>query len=68
MRMMLHQMSWMEQTMIIDKFYFMKTEEWFVLIIFVIATLITCSGSDIDNGTTEEDYQEINRSINGVAL
>ena len=61
-------MSWMEQTMIIDKFYFMKTEEWFVLIIFAIATLITCSGSDIDNGTTEEDYQEINRSINGVAL
>jgi len=54
--------------MIIDKFYFMKTEEWFVLIIFAIATLITCSGSDNDNGTTEEDYQEINRSINGVAL
>lgn len=45
----------------------MKLEEWAVLVIFILSCLMACFDSS-DNDNSEDDYQEINRSINGVAL
>jgi hypothetical protein len=44
----------------------MKAEEWAILIIVILSFIISCGG--YSSGSEEDDYQEINRSINGIAL
>lgn len=47
----------------------MKTEEWVALVVFLLSFIIGCGGySDDGPDRGDDDYQEINRSINGVAL
>lgn len=47
----------------------MKAEEWIVLIFFILGGIIGCGGySDEGPDRGDDGYQEINRSINGVAL
>lgn len=47
----------------------MKTEEWVILIVFVLVAIGSCGGmnEDVpDRGDT--GYEDVSRSINGVAL
>ena len=47
----------------------MKTEEWVVLIVIVLVAIVSCGGmneDDPDRGDT--GYEDISRSVNGVAL
>ena len=47
----------------------MKTEEWVILIVIILAAIGSCGGMNEgcpDRGDT--GYEDISRSINGVAL
>lgn len=47
----------------------MKAEEWFLLIMFILGCIIGCGGYSTDGLDRGDDgYEDLNRSINGVAL
>lgn len=47
----------------------MKTEEWVVLIVIILAAIGSCGGMSEDGpDRSDTGYEDINRSINGVAL
>lgn len=47
----------------------MKTEEWVVLIVFVLVAIGSCGGMNEDGPDRDNTgYEDISRSINGVAL
>lgn len=47
----------------------MKTEEWVVLIVIILVAVGSCGGMN-EGGSDRSDtgYEDVNRSINGVAL
>lgn len=47
----------------------MKTEEWVILIVFVLVAIGSCGGMNEDGSDRgDTGYEDISRSINGVAL
>lgn len=47
----------------------MKTEEWVVLIVIVLVAIGSCGSKNEDDPTRgDTGYEDISRSINGVAL
>lgn len=47
----------------------MKTEEWVILIVIVLVTIGSCGGMNEDGSDRgDTGYEDISRSINGVAL
>lgn len=47
----------------------MKTEEWVILIVIVLVAIGSCCGMNEDGPDRgDTGYEDINRSINGVAL
>lgn len=47
----------------------MKAEEWVVLIMIILVAIGSCGGMNEDGSDRGDDgYEDVNRSINGVAL
>lgn len=47
----------------------MKAEEWVILIVFVLVAIGSCGGMNKDGPDRgDTGYEDISRSINGVAL
>lgn len=47
----------------------MKAEEWVVLIVIVLVATGSCVGMNKDGSDRgDNEYEDVNRSINGVAL